>query len=240
MIPIRDLNPTRSTPWATWTVLVVCGLVYLWQAVLPDGASRDFVFTWGMVPRRLTVVQDPQAWLTVLTSMFMHGGFWHVLGNLWFLHVFGDNVEDNMGTARFTVFYLLCGAFAALTQLLTNPTSPVPMVGASGAIAGVLAAYLVLFPRAQVVTLIPIFIFLHWMEIPAFVFIALWFVYQFFAGVTALGQSGGGVAYWAHIGGFVAGLALVWVFRRRRPPPVRVVFSPPRTGRAPWHDDRGW
>ncbi len=240
MIPIRDLNPTRTTPWVTWTFLVVCGLVYLWQAVLPDGAARDFLFTWALIPRRLTVLQDQQAWLTVLTSMFMHGGFWHVLGNLWFLHIFGDNVEDNMGSGRFAAFYLLCGVAASFTQLLTNPTSPVPMVGASGAIAGVLAAYLVLFPRAQVVTLIPILIFFHWMELPAFVFIALWFVYQFFAGLSALGHTGGGVAYWAHIGGFVAGLALVFVFRQRRPPPVRVAFIPPHLGRSPWHDDRRW
>jgi len=240
MIPIRDLNPTRSTPWITWMVLVVCGLVYLWQALLPDPASRDFLFTWALIPRRLTVLQDQQAWLTVLTSMFMHGGFWHVLGNLWFLHIFGDNVEDNMGSGRFTAFYLLCGAAAALTQILTNPLSPVPMVGASGAIAGVLAAYLVLFPKARVVTLIPIVIFLHWMEIPAFVFIALWFVYQFFAGLTALGQSGGGVAYWAHIGGFVAGLGLVFVFRRTRPVPMRVSYAPPGMGRSSRRDAGGW
>jgi membrane associated rhomboid family serine protease len=241
MIPIRDLNPTRSTPWVTWTLLLVCGLVYVWQAVLPPGTDREFIYGYGLVPQRLVSHPDAESVVTILTSMFMHGGFMHVLGNLWFLHIFGDNVEDNMGPARFAVFYLLCGAAAALTQVAVNPGSLVPMVGASGAIAGVLAAYLVLYPGARVVTLIPIFIFLHWTELPAWVFIALWFVLQFFNGLGALGSgAGGGVAYWAHIGGFLAGISLIWLFRTPRAQAPRVAWQPPRRGRAPWQDSQGW
>lgn len=237
MIPIRDLNPTRSTPWVTWTLLLLCGLVFLWQAVLPEGADRDFVFAWGLVPRRLMLAPDAGAALTVLTSMFMHGGLMHVIGNLWFLRMFGDNVEDNMGPARFAAFYLLCGVAAAGAQVAMSPGSAVPMVGASGAIAGVLAAYLVLYPHARVVALVPIFIFIQFMEIPAWVFIALWFGLQFFSGLGALGASGGGVAYWAHIGGFVAGLGLVFLFRTPRLPPPRVAFERPQ---MPWRRDGGW
>ena len=140
----------------------------------------------------------------------------HVLGNLWFLHIFGDNVEDDFGHGPFLLFYLLAGGAAAATQVLVDPQSQVPMVGASGAIAGVLAAYLVLFPRAKVVALVPIFIFIQFMQVPAVLFIALWFVLQFFSGLGSLAVGhGGGVAYWAHIGGFVAGLALVFLFRSR-------------------------
>ncbi len=246
MIPIRDVNPTRSTPWVTWSIILVCLLVFLWQWVLPEGADTEFVLTWGLVPRRLTA-GDPGAWPTVLTSMFMHGGIAHVLGNLWFLYIFGDNVEDNMGPGRFTVFYLLSGLAAAAAQYLMNPLSPVPMVGASGAIAGVLAAYLVLYPRARVVALVPIFIFIQWVELPAVIFIAIWFAFQFFSGVGSLSHgASAGVAYWAHIGGFVAGLVLTLLLRKPRGPDPsegwRVVRLPPRdrAPRTPWNDDPRW
>ncbi len=246
MIPIRDVNPTRSTPWVTWSILLVCGLVFLWQSMLPPGVDAAFVQTWGLVPRRIAY-GDPTAAITVLTSMFMHGGFMHVLGNLWFLYIFGDNVEDNLGSARFAIFYVLSGVAAAAAQYLANPLSPVPMVGASGAIAGVLAAYLVLYPRARVVTLVPIFIFLQWIELPAVVFIALWFALQFYSGLGSLTQgTTGGVAYWAHIGGFLAGLVMVFVFRRPKLPDPnegwRVVRLPPRAQRPrdPWRNDPGW
>lgn len=240
MFPIRDLNPTRSTPWVTWGIMLACGLVYLWQTILPDPASRDFIFTYGLVPQRVTLVRDAGAWLSVLTSMFMHGGLLHAAGNLWFLHIFGDNVEDNMGPVRFALFYLLCGVAAAVTQVAVGPYSVVPMVGASGAIAGVLAAYLVLYPRARVVTLIPIFIFIQFAELPALFFIALWFVFQFFSGVSAFGASGGGVAYWAHIGGFIAGLVLVFLFRTPKPRAPTVPYHRPTKQLHPWHDDPRW
>lgn len=243
MIPLRDLNPTRSTPWVTWTVILVCGLVFLWQWTLLPVEELRFVREWGLVPRRVLTGQDPGGWVTVLTSMFMHGGWMHVLGNLWFLHIFGDNVEDNMGSGRFVVFYLASGAAAAATQMATDPASNVPMVGASGAIAGVLAAYLVLYPRARVVALIPIFIFLQFAEIPAVVFIAIWFALQFFSGVGSLTHGAtGGVAYWAHIGGFIAGLVLAYALRRPHLPDPndgwRVVRLPP--GQRPWHGDPRW
>ncbi len=240
MIPIRDLNPTRSTPWVTWGFMLACGLVYLWQAMLPDAASRDFIFTYGLIPQRVTLVRDAGAWLSVLTSMFMHGGLLHAAGNLWFLHIFGDNVEDNMGPARFALFYLLCGVAAAVTQVAVGPYSVVPMVGASGAIAGVLAAYLVLYPKARVVALIPIFIFIQFAELPAVFFIVVWFIFQFFSGVTSLGASGGGVAYWAHIGGFIAGLVLVFLFRTPKPRSPRVPYHRPTKQLHPWHDDPRW
>jgi membrane associated rhomboid family serine protease len=215
MIPIRDINPTRSTPWVTWSIILLCGLVFLWQSLMPMYAEMSFVQSWGLVPRRITDGGDANAYITVLSSMFMHGGWIHVLGNLWFLYIFGDNVEDNMGSVRFAFFYIASGLTAAAAQVLTDTTSVLPMVGASGAIAGVLAAYLVLFPRARVVTLLPIFIFIQWIELPAVVFIAIWFVLQFLSGVGSLAHgSTGGVAYWAHIGGFVAGLAMVFLLRK--------------------------
>lgn len=247
MIPIRDINPVRSTPWVTWTLILVCSLVFLGEWVMPDGGDR-FALTWGLVPKRLLSGQDLLAWLTPVTSMFLHGGWMHVIGNLWFLHIFGDNVEDNMGSARFTVFYLLSGLAAAAAQVWSDPTSPVPMVGASGAIAGVLAAYMVLFPRARVVALIPIFVFIQFAEVPAVLFLVVWFAYQFFAGVGSLAHGGsGGVAYWAHIGGFVAGLVMVFAFRKPKEPDPgegwRIVRIPRDRAapRRPWRDERsGW
>lgn len=253
MLPLRDINPTRSTPWVTWSILLACALVWLGQWVMPPVAHERFALDWGLVPKHLTRGDDLSAWLTVATHMFLHGGWLHVLGNLWFLHIFGDNVEDNMGPARFAVFYLLSGVAAAAAQVWSAPHSGVPMVGASGAIAGVLAAYMVLFPRARVLTFLPIPLVLYWIEVPAVVFLLAWFGMQFVAGLGALGQtSGGGVAYWAHIGGFIAGLVLVFFFRRESPPRDdgwRVVrlegHRPPPRGRAPrsstpWHDSRGW
>lgn len=239
MIPIRDLNPTRITPWVTWTIILLCGLVYLWEALLPDPMMRDFLFTWGMIPQRLgNTFEDPTVIVTVLTSMFMHGGFMHALGNLWFLQIFGDNVEENFGHARFAVFYLLAGAAAAITQAVVDPSSGVPMVGASGAIAGVLAAYLVLFPKARVQTLIPIFVFIQWAEIPAVVFIAVWFIYQFFSGVGSLAHGmQGGVAWWAHIGGFIAGLILTFILRNPVEKPTVRIVAPQRPR---WQDDNRW
>jgi membrane associated rhomboid family serine protease len=231
MIPIRDLNTSRTTPWVTWTIILVCTTVFVFQAVQPAAVQRDIMFEFALIPRRLTQAvggaSDPGAVLSVFASMFMHGGLLHVIGNLWFLRIFGDNVEDNFGHGRYVLFYLLCGAFAAATQWAIDPASTVPMVGASGAIAGVLGAYAVLYPRARVVTLVPIVIFFSLVELPAIVVIAVWFVLQFFSGVVSLGvDSGGGVAYWAHIGGFVAGLLLTLVMRRRPPvvPPQRLPF----------------
>ena len=225
MIPLRDLNPSRSTPWVTWGTMLLCVVVFVFQVVQPPEAQRDIMMGYALVPARITAMFtegfDGGAVASIVASMFMHGGLLHIAGNMWFLRIFGDNVEDNFGSLRYAAFYLLCGLGAAAAQVLIDPYSTMPMVGASGAIAGVLAAYIVLYPRARVVTLLPLIVFFTIVELPAFVVIAVWFVLQFFSGVVSLGvQSGGGVAYWAHIGGFVSGLLLTLLFRRRPAAPV--------------------
>jgi membrane associated rhomboid family serine protease len=221
VIPIRDINPTRRRPWVVWSFIAINLIVFVLQ-FLVDRASPDLgqqvVEVYGLSPYWLTSGRHWGSWLTLLTHMFMHGGFLHFLGNMWFLHVFGDNVEDNLGPLRFIAFYVLCGLAAAGAQLAIDPNSIVPMVGASGAIAGVLSAYVTLYPRARVLTLVPIVIVLQFVELPAYWFILIWFGYQLLMGFTSLGaisEQSGGVAFFAHIGGFLAGLVLVHVFRDR-------------------------
>lgn len=212
MIPLRDVIPSRTTPFVTVALIVANALAFLYQAALPRGQFEAFILNWGFVPADFSVV-------TLLTSMFLHGGWLHFLGNMLYLWIFGDNVEDRFGHGRYLVFYLLCGAFAALAQSLTAPTSTVPMVGASGAIAGVLGAYLVMFPHSRVLTLVPIFFFIQIVEVPATILLGLWFVLQLLSGIGSLsvarGSNIGGVAFWAHAAGFVSGVVLVWLFRRR-------------------------
>lgn len=214
MIPIRDLNPTRRKPVVTWMIIVANVAVWLYQVSLGP-AMLPFVERWGVVPYYLT--QDPHvgSLLTPLTSMFMHGGWLHLIGNMWFLHVFGDNIEDQLGRVRYVFFYVVSGLGAVALQVLIDPASRIPMVGASGAIAGVLGGYMMLFPRARVLTLVPIFIFIQFVELPAFLFLFVWFGLQLLYGVTSLGAEAdvGGVAFFAHIGGFVVGLALVRLLR---------------------------
>jgi len=205
----------------TIALIVINVLVFLFELSL--GRAVDaFTLYWGLVPAAFS-------WVTVLTSMFLHGGILHVAGNMLYLWIFGDNVEDRMGHGRFLVFYLLCGVAAALAQTITAPDSVVPMVGASGAIAGVMGAYFVLYPKSRIVTLIPLFFFFHVIEVPAILFLGIWFLMQFISGLgsilTVTGQSGGGVAFWAHVAGFVAGISGVVVFRR--PERQRVEW---------WHD----
>ena len=195
----------------TIALIAVNVLVFLFELSL-GRAVDTFTLYWGLVPAAFS-------WVTVFTSMFLHGGLLHVAGNMLYLWIFGDNVEDRMGHGRFLVFYLLCGVAAALAQTITAPDSVVPMVGASGAIAGVMGAYFVLYPKSRIVTLIPLFFFFQVIEVPAIVFLGIWFVMQFISGlgsiVTVTGQSAGGVAVWAHVAGFVAGISGVVVFRRR-------------------------
>jgi membrane associated rhomboid family serine protease len=229
VIPIRDHNPTRSRPYVVFAIIALNALIWLYEVSLLYGPGGDlelarFVQEWGVVPIRLTYGPDPMAWLTPLSSMFMHGGWMHVIGNMWFLWVFGDNVEDVLGKGRFIVFYVACGLVAVAAQVVIDPSSQVPMVGASGAIAGVLAGYVMLHPKARVTTLIP-FIFIMFVELPAYVFIFVWFAYQLVLGVGSLGSIGdnvGGTAFFAHIGGFLAGLALIKIMAPRGPrPPER-------------------
>ena len=212
MIPLRDVIPSRTTPYVTIALIAVNALVYLYEMTLGDSTLEEFILYFGLVPAAFS-------WVAVLTSMFLHGGLLHVGGNMLFLWIFGDNVEDRMGHGRFVAFYLLCGAAAALAQTAMSPDSVVPMVGASGAVAGVMGAYFVLYPHSRIVTLIPLFVFFHVMEVPALVFLGLWFVLQFVSGVGSIaaatgGEPAGGIAFWAHVAGFVAGVSGVLVFRR--------------------------
>jgi membrane associated rhomboid family serine protease len=206
MFPLRDTQPSYSKPVVTVLLIVVNILVFLFEVSLDPYTRNAFIATYGMVPDQFT-------FLSVLTSMFLHGGWMHVLGNMWFLWIFGDNIEDILGAAKYLAFYLLCGVTAALAQYLVNPYSRVPTVGASGAIAGVMGAYLVKFPHSRIYSLVTIIFFFTTMDIPAWVMLIYWFAIQFFSGVGSIGYShvseGGGVAFFAHVGGFLAGVALI-------------------------------
>lgn len=219
MFPISDDNPSRIRPYVTWGLIAACVLVFLWQASLDTGAGRAAVFSLGMIPARLfgfrelsAELASVPAWATVVTSMFMHGGWMHLGGNMLFLWIFGDNVEDSMGHVRFALFYLLCGAVAAMTQAFLNTNSLIPMIGASGAISGVLGAYLLLYPRARVRVLIFLGIIFWIAHIPAMYVLGIWFISQLVS-AAATPANVPGVAFWAHVGGFVAGLALVGLFK---------------------------
>ncbi|HHK60584.1 MAG TPA: rhomboid family intramembrane serine protease [Desulfobacterales bacterium] len=223
MFPLRDDIPARLFPVVNTWIIVVNVLCYGYQLALGPGGER-LIFQYGFVPARLLFSPaflgfDPTELPTLLSYMFLHGGFLHLAGNMWMLWVFGDNVEDAMGHGRYLLFYLACGVVSALAQMAVAPASGIPMVGASGAISGVLGAYFLLYPAARILTLVPIFFFLTTVEVPAFVFLVLWFVLQFLQGAASLRASGagGGVAWWAHIGGFIAGMALLPLARKRRP-----------------------
>ncbi|BBO87746.1 rhomboid family intramembrane serine protease [Desulfosarcina ovata] len=218
MIPIRDTVPSRRVPVVNNTIIGINIVFFLLQ--LTQGSGGDhYLLLYGLVPAKFT---DPQIsayfslgqkLISLFTFMFLHGGFMHLIGNMWFLHIFGDNVEDRLGPARYAFFYLLCGLASGMTHLIFNAGSRVPTIGASGAIAGVMGAYFILYPRSRILTLIPI-IFIPWfVEIPAFFFIGIWFVLQVF---NAAGSSGsaGGIAWWAHIGGFVFGILFLKLFDR--------------------------
>jgi membrane associated rhomboid family serine protease len=227
VIPIRDLNQTRRTPFVTWALIGTNILIFMGSLSLGRPEAEALVMRFGVIPDVLVHGNwvEPRAlggslgsWVTPFTSMFLHGGLLHLGSNMLFLHIFGDNVEDVLGRGRFVVFYTLCGLGAVAGQVLVEPNSMMPMIGASGAISGVLAGYMTLFPHARVVTLIPVFILFYFVEIPAAVFIVLWFVLQLVQGYLSLGfiaEGGGGVAWFAHIGGFLAGLIFVRLLYRR-------------------------
>jgi len=213
MIPIRDSVRSRRFP-AVNTVLIVLNIAFFLVEVAQGEALETFLLTWSLVPARLTnpSLSVSFSWFhqasTFVTYMFLHGGFLHLLGNMWFLYIFGDNVEDRLGHPRYLLFYLLCGIASGVIHFLSAPGSPMPTVGASGAIAGVMGAYLVLHPRARVLTLIPIIIFPWFVEIPAFVFLGIWILVQFLSAALTAGQVSG-VAWWAHVGGFIVGIAFL-------------------------------
>jgi membrane associated rhomboid family serine protease len=260
-IPLYDDNPTTITPFVTWILIGLCCLVFLWQASLPPREELAVSYSLGLVPAVLFGFKElPQAIAmvppeaTLLTSMFLHGGWMHLLGNMLFLWIFGNNIEEALGHGRFLVFYLLCGLAAALGQAFSAPGSTTPMVGASGAIAGVLGAYLILFPYANVRTLVWIIVFVRLVNVPAWIMLGLWFLMQVLGGLSTP-HSGGGVAFWAHVAGFLAGIVLLAVLRRRRvellQPPRSIAFTmaPPSAIRwgggsvppsgDPWRRPRG-
>lgn len=206
MIPLRDDNRTRGFPVVTVTFIVINVLVFLYQLLLQSTGDLDaFIMDWATVPARILNDPTPQAMLTLFTSMFMHGGWLHIAGNMLYLWVFGDNIEDTLGPILYIVFYIGCGLAADFAHILSDPNSQVPTLGASGAIAGVLGAYLVLFPQAKVQTLVFVFRWMQMVYLPALLLLGFWFVMQLFDGFLSIGSTGGGVAYFAHIGGFVAG-----------------------------------
>lgn len=258
MIPLRDNIPSRSLPVVNYGIIILTCLIFLQQLRVSDRGQDPFAEAYGMVPLRLikpntTILVPEQSverlygrmvivqrehvieptpfnpWWTVLTCIFLHGGWLHLIGNMWFLYVFGDNVEDRLGHARYLLFYLLSGVAASLTHFITNISSPVPTVGASGAIAGVMGAYLLLYPRARVLTLIPLIIIFYTVVIPAPVFLGIWFLLQVYSGLQSFAASAAeGVAWWAHIGGFVVGMYLVYWLRKQKwlnPEPAGVIMS---------------
>ena len=222
MIPFRDNIQSRTFPVVTVSLIVINSLVFFYELSLGQNL-QSFFYDFGVVPT--TVVQWPGSGQTLssvtvpyFTSMFLHGGWFHLIGNMWYLWIFGDNVEDRLGHGRFALFYLLAGLGAGVVHTILNYYVAIPTVGASGAIAGVLGAYLILYPFARVLTLIPIFVFWQIIEIPAIIVLGIWFIMQFLSGAGSLARtdpSAGGVAWWAHIGGFVIGMLLLAVFPRR-------------------------
>ncbi len=245
ILPLYDDNPPRRVPAVTYGLIALCTIVFLWQEGQGARAERAIALAYGMVPavlfgtaelpHRLQLVPP---WATLVTSMFLHGGWLHLLGNMLYLWLFGRGVESALGAGRYLVFYLLCGVAAALAQAFTDPGSELPMIGASGAIAGTLGAYLVLYPRGNVVVFVWIFIFVRLFSVPAVLLLGFWFLMQLASGLAAASGEGG-VAFWAHVGGFVLGMLLVPVFRRRdvamlQPRRSQPFAAAPPRRRGPW------
>jgi membrane associated rhomboid family serine protease len=216
LIPIRDTIQSETYPIINYVLIAINILAFLVEQSMGRNFN-EFIFTYGLVPARYSVPQisghftTDQQVIAFLTFMFLHGGFFHLLGNMWFLYIFGDNVEDRLGHFRYLIFYLMCGLASGISHLFLNWTSQIPTIGASGAIAGVMGAYFILYPRAKVLTLVPIFFFLHFMEIPAFLFLGFWIFFQFLSAASS--AQAGGIAWWAHIGGFVFGIIFLKLFQ---------------------------
>jgi membrane associated rhomboid family serine protease len=223
LFPLKDNIPARRFPVVNLCLIVVNVLCFAYELKL--GAGLDgFIQLYGFVPVRFMTAQaenilDLPRFVPVFSSMFLHGGVLHLVANMWMLWIFGDNIEDSMGHSRYLMFYLLCGTVSVLAQAMANPASPVPLVGASGAISGVLGAYFLLYPRARILTLVPIFIFFYMIELPAFIFLGLWILLQVLQGyaqqAATNGAAVGGVAWWAHVGGFAAGVLLIKFFKEK-------------------------
>jgi membrane associated rhomboid family serine protease len=257
MIPVGDTVRSRTVPYVNLAIIAANFLVFIYEITLPEMSRNQFLCDWGTIPREITDFFAPpsqpaialgpcglhtstvsaEVLLRPFTSMFMHAGWLHILGNMLFLWIFGDNVEDALGHVRYLIFYFLAGLGAAAAHTLLNLNDLLPAVGASGAIAGVMGAYLVLYPRANIAVLIPWFIMFGALYIPAAFLIGLWFLLQLFSGVAAIGTAtggAGGVAWWAHVGGFVTGMLLVTLFRPRR----RSLYEQPPRRRDFWDEDK--
>jgi membrane associated rhomboid family serine protease len=221
MIPLKNLSPRLTFPAMTLLLIIANVLVFIYQVSLPDRAAEAFINLYGMVPARVSLalsgqhhVTFEQALIPLFTSMFLHGGWLHILGNMWFLWIFGGQVEDRLGHFTYLVFYLICGLGSGVAQLAFSWGSKIPAIGASGAIAGVLGAYIVFFPSSRILTLVPLFIIWFTAQIPALVFIGLWFLLQFLSGINSVGAASmGGVAWWAHVGGFLLGVLIAQFYR---------------------------
>jgi membrane associated rhomboid family serine protease len=212
MIPLYDTVRSRRFPFINILLIIANAMAFLYEWQLSSPTLKGFVFAWGLIPIRFW--SDPSSgWTNILTSMFLHGGWLHIISNMWVLLIFGDNVEERMGSIRYLIFYLLSGAAAALLQTYILSQSAEPMIGASGAIAGVLGAYLILFPHSRIASLVPIFFIFTIMEIPAVIFLLFWFALQIYSGLFAVQA---GIAWWAHIGGFIFGVVMVSFFAYRR------------------------
>ena len=232
MIPLRDSILSIRRPTLNYTLIILNALIFFLEMTMGRSQLQEFIQVFGFVPRYffLNLSSGNVAWgiIPIFTSMFLHGGWFHLIANMWTLYIFGDNVEDTLGHAKFIILYLASGAVGCLAQLLTAPSSTMPMVGASGAIAGVMGAYFSLFPRARILTLVPVLFFVI-IEVPAYIFLGLWFILQFFSGTfTILGKTHVGVAFWAHVGGFAAGWLII---RLLAPGRVRSPFKPRPDGK---------
>ncbi len=243
MLPLRDNIPSRSTPFINYLMIAICGVVFAFQLADENDGRDEMVERLGMIPVRITRPDEPvmipkvvlqqtasgirevtrtvpaaapsfPAVFTLLTCIFLHGGWAHFIGNMWFLYIFGDNVEDRLGHFGYLVFYLVCGVAASTVHLLSDRSSIMPTIGASGAIAGVMGAYMLLYPRATVMTLIPLVVFMQIVSIPAPIFLGIWFLMQIFSGFGEASGEGAGIAWWAHIGGFVVGVAIAFILNR--------------------------
>ncbi len=253
MIPLRDSQPIRRFPLVNWLLIATNVLVFLFEVSLGSDTLNLFIQRFGLVPVRL-IDNIPAYWITIFSSMFLHGSWLHLISNMLALYIFGDNIEDRLGSARYLLFYFLGGAAAAAIHILSNPASSLPTVGASGAIAAVLGAYLILYPRARVATLVPIFFFIQIVQIPAVLYLGFWFFSQLLNGTAQIAANtfqSGGVAWWAHIGGFIAGILLILLFSPPTKPKKRTVWeypeiivTPAEKNRSEWRSSNryrsGW
>lgn len=216
MIPLRDTIPSRTFPIITISLIIVNILIFFCEVSMGPNLEK-LVFTYGLIPRKYFLVPYLSRYTPFFTAMFLHGGWMHVLSNMWYLWIFGDNVEGAMGHRRFLLFYMLCGIAAGLTHIYTHPSSSLPTIGASGAVSGVMGGYFILFPYARITTLVFVFFFISIVQIPAIFFLFFWFMIQFFNGAFSIvsPHAFSGVAWWAHIGGFIWGIILVLMFKKR-------------------------